>query len=423
MNKKIFDIIVVGGGSAGVAAAWGAAGFGAETLIIERNNCLGGASTMRNVVTYCGLYTLEDRPKLVVGGVADYIVAGLKKRDAITKPQRHRGVFAVFDPESLKTVLDEVCSIPGISLLMGSFVSAVERVEENLVSVTVVSHSGQTEYFAKAFVDCSGDGDLSEFGGAETRYGNCQDVNLGTLGIRFGGIPGTVSVTSQDIEEAVTDMFPSLQGVTKKRSVVARMPISSDLVSYLASEAYDARNPVSMTLAEKNGRQQSWHYLQAIRSISGCDQAYIVSTGPEFGTRESRHITSRKQLKWSDIQARSKFDDCIALGAWGAEWHDRRSYESTFDYSPTKSAYDIPLSCLWSENTPNLFAAGRLADGDRLAGAAIRVMGTAFATGHAAGIAAAHVASGQSWGIKDIQKTLKHQGGILEMKDAREVSL
>ena len=81
------------------------------------------------------------------------------------------------------------------------------------------------------------------------------------------------------------------------------------------------------------------------------------------------------------------------------------------------------MSCLWSENTPNLFAAGRLADGDRLAGAAIRVMGTAFATGHAAGIAAAHVASGQSWGIKDIQKTLKHQGGILEMKDAREVSL
>ena len=108
INKKIFDIIVVGGGSAGVAAAWGAAGFGAETLIIERNNCLGGASTMRNVVTYCGLYTLEDRPKLVVGGVADYIVAGLKKRDAITNPQRHRGVFAVFDPESLKTVLDEV---------------------------------------------------------------------------------------------------------------------------------------------------------------------------------------------------------------------------------------------------------------------------------------------------------------------------
>ena len=65
-----------------------------------------------------------------------------------------------------------------------------------------------------------------------------------------------------------------------------------------------------------------------------------MSTGPEFGTRESRHIISRKQLKWSDIQARSKFDDCIALGAWGAEWHDPKSYESTFDYSPNKSAYD-----------------------------------------------------------------------------------
>ncbi len=115
-----------------------------------------------------------------------------------------------------------------------------------------------------------------------------------------------------------------------------------------------------------------------------------MATGHEFGTRESRHIESVRQLRWRDVEESKRFDDCIALGAWGAEWHHRKTYASTYDYPPERLAYDIPLSCLTSRDTPNLFAAGRVADGDRLAGAAIRVMGTAFATGHAAGVAAAH---------------------------------
>ena len=80
-------------------------------------------------------------------------------------------------------------------------------------------------------------------------------------------------------------------------------------------------------------------------------------------------------------------DDTIALGAWGVEWHDRKTFESTFVYPPDKGTYPIPLRCLVSRDTTNLFAAGRLADADQKAGAALRVMGTAFATGQAAGVA------------------------------------
>jgi hypothetical protein len=203
--------------------------------------------------------------------------------------------------------------------------------------------------------------------------------------------------------------------VTKDKSVVIRLPFSHDLVCYLASADYDPRDSGSMTAAEQDGRRQAWLYLDAIRTIPGCEGAYLVSTGPEFGTRESRHLQSKRMFLWTDVIAGHKFDDCIALGAWGAEWHSRTDYNSSFDVQPGGSAYQIPMSCLMSRNTPNLFAAGRLADGDRLGGAAIRVMGTAFATGQASGAAAAQVAEhGDVLSMDMLRKTLLGQGAILE---------
>ena len=93
-----YDVVVVGGGSAGVGAAVGAARSGARTLLVEQHGCLGGASTMRNVLTYCGLYTLGARPQLAVGGVAAEVVAKLRRWNAATGPIRHRGVFITIDP-------------------------------------------------------------------------------------------------------------------------------------------------------------------------------------------------------------------------------------------------------------------------------------------------------------------------------------
>jgi hypothetical protein len=113
------------------------------------------------------------------------------------------------------------------------------------------------------------------------------------------------------------------------------------------------------------------------------------------------------------VLAGRRSSDAIALGTWGVEWHDRVTYESSFEAPPSDGTYDIPLSCLMSVDTPNLLAAGRTADGDRRAGASLRVMGTAFATGQAAGVAAAYYAQTKRVDAEEVRRRLREQGAVI----------
>ena len=166
MMSEPFDVAVVGGGSAGTAAAIAAARCGARTVLIEKGPCLGGAATLRNVLTYCGLYTLEDEPRQAVKGVAEEVMQGLRRLGAVTGPQRHRGVFVVFDPEAVKLVLNSLCAEAGVQVMLNAFVCGATRADGRIVDLRWQDHGGEHTLSARAFVDASGEGDLAEFAGS-----------------------------------------------------------------------------------------------------------------------------------------------------------------------------------------------------------------------------------------------------------------
>jgi hypothetical protein len=394
-----YDVVVAGGGSAGVAAAVGASRAGARTLLVEQGPCLGGAATLRNVVTYCGLYTRDDATQ-VVFGVAEELLAELRGMGAVSEPERFTAVAVVFDPESVKRAADEVCARAGVDVLLHSSVLGATRVGDRLTTIRLV--------------DATGEADLAHHAGSEVRYGNDGWVQNGTLGVRLGGIPAGVEIAGRDLTSAVrAAKRAGAEHLTSETGLTARMPISGDLITYLADEGYDARDAADTSRAEAGARRQAQAYLRVFRTLPGCGAAYIVSTGPELGTRESRHVVGRYQLTEKEVLSPGPIGDAVAVGAWPIEYHPGPGVPSEWKFIGRPGYYGIPLDVLRSADTANLFAAGRTVDGDRGAGGSMRVMGTAFATGHAAGVAAALTARDGDTGTTPVRAELLSQGAWL----------
>lgn len=293
-----------------------------------------------------------------------------------------------------------------------------ERNDHQLAAVEIQERRGRRKIYAKAFVDCSGDGDLAYHGGASTRYGNHGHVNMGSLATRFGGLADAnpTSAAWRDAIIAAKQKDPSLKkSIPRNVGVLIKLPGSGDICTYMASAQYDARNSASIAAAEREGRRQARVYLDILRKLPGHEKMYLVSSGPNFGTRESRHINSRYQLTESDILESRDFDDVVAIGAWYMEWHDgtKEDWPILFK-APPDGTFDIPLRSLWSEDTSNLFCAGRCIDGDQSASSAFRVLGTALATGQAAGTAAGlRALRGVDPSHIDVQHVLKKHGALL----------
>ena len=414
-----YDVVVVGGGAAGVGAAVGAAQGGARSLLVESAGYLGGAATQKSVQTYCGLYTMHDAPRPAVLGVSAQVVAKLRKLGGVEGPVKFRGTFLLLDTEAVKFACDQVCAEGGVEVILHATVIRAERNDGTISSVTYHDHNGDHEIAGRAYVDASGECDLAFFSGASTRYGNEGFINLGTLGTRFGGIGPEASLKAEDWADAIrAARRAGVAPLSKDTSLVARVPLSRDVITYLVSRAYDARDARSISGAERLGREQAWAYLEVVRGMKGCENAYLAMTGPSFGTRESRHVNCASQLSEQEVLDGVRFDDSIALGAWGMEWHSAETSESVFRYPGGNGVYEIPLGAITSVDTANLFAAGRCADGDRMAGASLRVMGTAFATGQASGVAAAEVARhGRIDDLGRVQAALREQGALIDGDD------
>jgi len=224
------------------AAAVGAAKAGAQTLLVESGPFLGGAATLKNVLTYCGLFT-NSQKKQAVFGVADQVLQRLREMGAISEPIQFHGVAVLIEPESVKYVLDQLV----VSTRACRFVCTPCFFPPRVTEITSRAsrsndHGGNHEVRAKAFVDASGEGDLAFFGGASVRYGNHGTVQTGTLSMRLGGITADADLSPTRWTAAIQQAKQrGVKPLVSESGLFFRVPITNDVATYFIDQKYDGR--------------------------------------------------------------------------------------------------------------------------------------------------------------------------------------
>lgn len=416
-RSQHYDVLVAGGGAGGVAAAVGAADAGARVALVERYGMLGGAATISSVLTYCGFFTEGEPWERVVRGVGERVLARLDglamSREVTSASSGNR--FIALDPEGVKRVLDNVVTEAGVDVSFHRQLIGCQQHDSGLTGVIVAGDDGSTVLTADAFVDATGNGALAFLAGADVdQPGPDETYQAATMMLRIGGIDPEASVSGGAIRTAVLAGKSSAPlPLPRDSGVATRLPGSGDLIAILADIVFDPFDTGELTAAEMTGRELAWAYTDILRAhLPGAEHAYLVSTGPQIGIREGRRIVGLTRVSHDDVIGANRPVDGIARAGWPIEAHPEAG-RSVYESVGNRSWYGVPYGALVSRSYSNLFAAGRTVSSDRAAFSSLRVMGTAFATGQAAGIGAAVLSAGGEHDPTLVQKMLVDQGALV----------
>lgn len=419
-NALKYDVVIVGGGAAGIGASIGAAQTGKRVLLIERNSYLGGQATNCTLPSYCGFFTQQDPFEQVVGGVGQQVLAKMAELGFYQGPRRtpRTGtVIVLLDPEEIKYSLDQCVAETNVDILLAAQVIGAQVKDGAIQLLECMDDEGRFTVQADAFIDASGEANLTVLAGGNYVMGNgFGHLQSATLMLRIGGVLPEADAHPDKVAAAVRSAKAAgISPLTKELGTVVRAEgASGDVLFILADEAVNGLDALSLTHAEMSARRQAWAYLEAFRRfLSGFQNAYIVQTGPKIGIRETRHIVGDYALTTKDVLDARRFPDAIARGAWPVELHSKPGAPNVWQSIRNQSYYEIPLRCLKVQGIKNLWAAGRIISCDSVAFASVRVMGTCFATGHAAGVAAALSAGGCPAESEAVRKELLRQKAIL----------
>jgi hypothetical protein len=426
-----FDVVVIGGGPAGITTAAASARAGRSTLLVERYGFLGGAGTMGGLSTFCGLHAkVRGEHRQVIHGLADEMLERLVKLDGLNQPHLtiQDGILAqAFDISAYKLAADELVVDAGARLLFHATAVGVVMADEDTIDAVIIeSKSGRAAVRGRVFVDASGDADVAMWAGVP--FEKAPHLLYPSLMFRINAVDveaagpapwRTVERLMEEAEAAGTHTFPRKKPIVRPQRNPLEWRANLTQLSNADGTAIDGTDVDQLTRGELQGRRQAFDAFDFIKHRTpGFENSYIVDLAPQIGIRETRRVFGRYRLTEDDVLDCADFDDSIGVNGWPVEAHVAGTVEFRWPRGEDTRGYNqLPYRMLVPERVGNLLVAGRCASMTQGGQSSARVTGPCFAMGEAAGTAAdLAIRDGVAVGdvpIGELQRRLELAGAFL----------
>ena len=396
-----YEVVVLGGGPAGIAAAVSAARAGRSTMLVERYGFLGGMGTAAGVTNFCGLHAnVHGDIRQVVHGVAADLLARIDRLGGLNAPHTVFGKTSAqaYDTAAYKIAADELLLWSGAKLLFHALAVGVAMASDRKIHALLIeTKSGRAAVVGRYFIDASGDGDLAAWAGAAFDKGDGEGNLLypstmfrlnGVDPVRAGDDWSLIPRLMLQAEAAGRYVFPRKTPIVRPQKNPIEWRVNLTQLANAQGLAMDGTNAQELSDAEVLGRQQIASVAGFLKEVPGFEQSYIVDIAPQVGIRETRRVRGLYQLTESDVLDCASFDDTIGVNGWPLELHLKGDVEFRWPKIPESRGFNhLPYRMTVPPSLDNLWVAGRCASMTHEAQSAARVTGAFFVMGQAAGTA------------------------------------